>query len=159
MAEDLLIVGESREEKYQYLYPQIEALLANEKHPIAALGNFCACIQMTFNFLWTGFYVVENNELILHVFQGPLACTKIKMGSGVCGKAAQLKQTIVVPNVHEFPGHIACSSLSNSEIVLPLLKNDQVVAVLDLDSIYFNDFTEIDAFWLDKLIALVIKYF
>ena len=142
-------------EKYKLLYEQVKALIQTEKDEIANMSNIAAIIHETFKFWWTGFYRVINNELILGPFQGPIACTRIGYSKGVCGTAWKEGKTIVVDDVHEFPGHIACSSASKSEIVVPIFKDNQVVAVLDIDSEKFATFDNIDKEWLEKIIDLV----
>ena len=142
-------------EKYKLLYEQVKALIQTEKDEIANMSNIAAIIHETFKFWWTGFYRVINNELVLGPFQGPSACTRIGYGKGVCGTAWKEGKTIVVKDVHKFPGHIACSSASKSEIVVPIFKDNQVVAVLDIDSEKFATFDNIDKEWLEKIINLV----
>ena len=144
----------NKTEKYQHLYEQIKALLNKEKDEIANMANVAALIHETFNFWWTGFYRVIDNELVLGPFQGPVACTRIAYGKGVCGTAWKETQTIVVKNVHEFPGHIACSSASQSEIVVPIFKENKVIAVLDIDSEKLATFDETDKEWLEKTVKL-----
>ena len=144
----------NKTEKYQLLYEQIEALLNKENDKIANMANVAALIHNTFNFWWTGFYRVIDNELVLGPFQGPVACTRIAYGRGVCGTAWKESQTIVVKDVHEFPGHIACSSASQSEIVVPIFKENQVIAVLDIDSEKLATFDETDKEWLEKTMKL-----
>ena len=144
----------NKTEKYQLLYEQIEALLNKENDKIANMANVAALIHNTFNFWWTGFYRVIDNELVLGPFQGPVACTRIAYGRGVCGTAWKESQTIVVKDVHEFPGHIACSSASQSEIVVPIFKENQVIAVLDIDSEKLATFDETDKEWLEKVVEL-----
>ncbi len=151
MAEDLTIIGNTKEELYQSLIPQIKALIGDEKDQIANLANVTAALKEAFNFFWVGFYLVKDSELVLGPFQGPVACTRIRLGKGVCGQAWSTAKTLLVPNVEEFPGHISCSSLSKSEIVVPLLKNEIVVGVLDIDSNLINDFDEIDKIYLIQL--------
>ena len=143
----------NKTEKYQALHEQIEALLNKENDEIANMANVAALIHETFNFWWTGFYRVIDNELVLGPFQGPVACTRIAFGRGVCGTSWKEAQTIIVKNVHEFPGHIACSSESKSEIVVPIFKENQVVAVLDIDSENLATFDEIDKEWLEKIVS------
>lgn len=156
MAEDLLIIKEaSKEEKYKSIIPQIEALVAGESDVIANLANVCAALKEQFNWFWVGFYLVKDDELVLGPFQGPVACTRIKKGKGVCGTSWQKKETLVVPNVDEFPGHIACASASKSEIVLPLVKDNKVWAVLDVDSEYLAHFDDIDAIYLNKILEFI----
>ncbi len=142
-------------EKYQLLYEQIKALLDKEKDEIANMANIAALIHETFKFWWTGFYRVIDNELVLGPFQGPVACTRIAYGKGVCGTSWKEAKTVVVKDVHEFPGHIACSSASQSEIVVPIFKENQVVGVLDIDSEKLATFDEIDKEWLEKIVGLL----
>ena len=156
MAENLIIsVSESKKEKYEVLLPQIEALVEFESNLIANLANVAAALRYTFDFFWVGFYLVEDEELVLGPFQGPIACTRIKYGRGVCGKAWCQNETILVPEVDKFPGHIACSSLSKSEIVVPLKVNDLVFGVLDVDSDKVNDFDEIDQYYLERICKIL----
>jgi L-methionine (R)-S-oxide reductase len=156
MAEDLkLTVSTNKAEQYQSLIPQIEALLYNEPDLVANLANICAALKEQFNWFWVGFYLVKDNELVLGPFQGPVACTRIGMGKGVCGTAWQQEKTLIVPNVDEFPGHIACSSLSKSEIVIPVFNNGKVAAVLDVDSEVFDQFDTTDALYLEQIVKLV----
>ena len=146
----------SKIETYQTLLPQIESLVAGETDPIANMANVAAALHEAFGFWWTGFYRVTNERvLVLGPFQGPIACTRIPYGKGVCGTAWQRAETVIVPNVHEFPGHIACSSASNSEIVVPVLHDGQVVAVLDIDSTDFGTFDETDKKFLEKIAQLL----
>ena len=155
MAENLLTVAGSREEQYQNLVPQIESLLKGETDLIANMANVSAALKIQFDFFWIGFYLVKGDELVLGPFQGPIACTRIKKGKGVCGSAWEQAATLIVPDVDAFPGHIACSSLSKSEIVLPLFDNEKVFAVLDVDSDLLNDFSEIDKIYLEKIIQQI----
>ena len=155
MSENLIIKGDSKKELYENLLPQIKALVECETDEIANMANISACLKDTFNFWWVGFYRVIDNELVLGPFQGPLACTRIRKGKGVCGSAWQNAETVIVPDVDEFPGHIACSSLSKSEIVVPLLNNGEVTAVLDIDSEKVSNFDETDKEFLEKLAALI----
>ena len=141
--------------RYELLYEQVKALINKENDDIANMANVAAIIHEAFNFWWTGFYRVIDNELVLGPFQGPIACTRIAYGRGVCGTAWKEKKTIVVEDVHQFPGHIACSSASKSEIVVPIFKNNQVVAVLDIDSEKLATFDNIDKEWLEKLVELL----
>lgn len=157
MAEDLKTVAGSREEQYQSLLPQLEALIGAEDDLIANMANIAAALKAQFNFFWVGFYLVKGDELVLGPFQGPIACTRIKKGRGVCGKAWQDESTIIVPDVDAFPGHIACSSLSRSEIVLPVFHGQNVIAVLDVDSDLLNDFADVDHLYLKKVIELCSK--
>ncbi len=156
MAEDLKINTGNKEEQYKSLIPQIKALLTGESDEIANLANIAAALKEQFDFFWVGFYLVKGEQLVLGPFQGPVACTRIAFNKGVCGAAWARKETLIVPNVEEFPGHIACSSLSKSEIVLPLIKNDEVIAVLDVDSDQLNTFDEIDEKYLKEIVDGVI---
>ncbi len=151
MTQELKISHANKEEKYSLLLKQIDALTFGEVNLIANLANVAAALRQTFSFFWVGFYIVEGNELILGPFQGDIACTRIQKGRGVCGTSWQESKSIIVPNVDEFPGHIACSSLSKSEIVIPILKYNKVVAILDIDSDILNDFDETDQKYLEKL--------
>lgn len=151
MAEELYISSESKEQKYQTLIPQIKSLCDSETNLIANLANVTSALKMTFDFFWVGFYLVEDEELVLGPFQGTIACTRISFGKGVCGTAWKEKKSLLVPNVDEFPGHIACSSESKSELVIPILKQDEVVAVLDVDSNVLNDFDEVDMKYLNEM--------
>jgi L-methionine (R)-S-oxide reductase len=158
MAEDLNIHAGTKEEQYQSLLPQIKGLLSGEPDLIANLANICAALKEQFNWLWVGFYIVKKNELVLGPFQGPVACTRIQKGRGVCGTSWQQAATLIVPDVEKFPGHIACSSLSKSEIVVPLIRNDMVVAVLDVDSNLLNQFDATDQYYLEQVIAAIEMY-
>ena len=155
MAEILHISQGSKEEKYALLYKQVASLVESESDPIANMANVAAMIHETFRFWWTGFYRVTGDELVLGPFQGPLACSRIKFGRGVCGTAWKEARTQVVPDVEQFPGHIACSSASKSEIVVPILKEGKVVAVLDIDSEYLATFDDTDKLWLEKIVSLL----
>ncbi len=156
MAENLEIKGNTKEEKYASLIPQLEALLQHETDVIANMSNLCAALKYSFNFLWVGFYFVKGNQLVLGPFQGPIACTRINKGKGVCGTAWDKYETIIVDDVDAFPGHIACSSLSKSEIVIPLHnQNNEVVAVLDIDSENLNTFDKIDQYYLTQIISIL----
>lgn len=156
MAEDLKIVTDiSKEEQYQSLIPQIEALISGETDQIANLANIAAALKEQFKWFWVGFYLVKNEELVLGPFQGPVACTRIKKGKGVCGASWLQEETLVVPDVEEFPGHIACASASRSEIVLPVFKAGEVIGVLDVDSEYLAYFDDIDALYLKKIVNLL----
>lgn len=157
MSENLIITGTTKEEKYLELIPQVIALIGSETNLVANMANISAAIQYTFNHLWTGFYLVDGNELILGPFQGPIACTRIAKGRGVCGTAWQQNKTIIVPNVNEFPGHIACSSSSVSEIVIPLIKNNKVIGVLDIDSTIESNFDLIDKKFLTQICLLLTQ--
>ena len=155
MSENLLIKGDNKRELYENLLPQIEALVSAESDVIANMANISACLKDTFQFWWVGFYRVVADMLVLGPFQGPLACTRIKKGKGVCGTAWQNAETVIVRDVDAFPGHIACSSLSKSEIVVPVFKNEVVVAVLDIDSEKLANFDETDRLFLEKIAALL----
>ena len=152
MSEELLINTGDKKEQYQSLLPQIKSIIENETDLIANLANISACLKTQFNWLWVGFYLVKEDELVLGPFQGPIACTRIKKGRGVCGTAWQEMKTIIVPDVEKFPGHIACSSLSKSEIVLPIIRNGIVIGVLDVDSEHLGSFDEIDQGFLEEVI-------
>ena len=154
MAEELIIpMGEvNKDELYNSLYPQICSLVEDETDIVANMANICAALNEYFSFFWVGFYLVKNNQLVLGPFQGPVACTRIAYGKGVCGTAWKDNKTILVPDVSEFPGHIACSSFSQSEIVIPIAHDNQVVAVLDIDSDHLNHFDETDQKWLTKIV-------
>ena len=141
----------TKESTYQSLIPQILSLVSGETDLIANMANIVAALHTTFHFWWTGFYLVKGDELVLGPFQGPIACTRIPFGKGVCGTAWQQNKTLIVPNVHEFPGHIACSSESKSEIVVPIRQNGEVIAVLDIDSKDYNSFDEIDKNYLEQI--------
>ena len=155
MSEDLEIHLGNRTERYESLLPQIKGLLEGENDLIANLGNIAAALKEQFNWLWVGFYIVKNDELVLGPFQGPVACTRISKGRGVCGKSWQDAATIIVEDVEKFPGHIACSSLSRSEIVVPVLVDNKVVAVLDADSDHLCHFTETDQKYLEELVGYI----
>jgi len=144
-----------KEKTYELLHKQVQALIEGEQDEIAVMANVAALIYETFHFWWTGFYRVKGQELVLGPFQGPIACTRIAYGRGVCGTAWQEKRSIVVPDVEQFQGHIACSSASKSEIVVPVWKNDEIVAVLDIDSEKLATFDEIDRIWLEKMCTLL----
>lgn len=161
MAEELIIPDKtlSKQEQYAALVPQVEALLLGEPNLIANAANMVAALKQAFNFFWVGFYFVDGEELVLGPFQGPIACTRIKYGKGVCGTAWKDAKTIIVPNVDEFPGHIACSSLSKSEIVVPVFIGGKVVAVLDVDSDKLNDFDTTDAAYLEQTVAFLTPSF
>jgi L-methionine (R)-S-oxide reductase len=155
MAEDLKIITGSKAEIYQSLIPQIKALLEGEPDLVANLANVSAALKEQFNWLWVGFYLVKGNELVLGPFQGPVACTRIKKGRGVCGSAWQNAETLIVPDVEKFPGHIACSSLSRSEIVIPVIRNNEVIGVLDVDATALDQFDETDKLYLEQVISLI----
>ncbi len=155
MAEDLTISKGSKEDQYKSLLPQIKGLLDGETDLIANLANVAAALKEQFNFFWVGFYLVKEEELVLGPFQGPVACTRIKKGRGVCGSSWEHAKTLIVPDVEKFPGHIACSSLSKSEIVIPLYKESVIIGVLDVDSSSLDSFDEIDHLYLQKIIDLI----
>ena len=155
MAEDLKIISAGKETQYQSIIPQIEALLAGESDLIANLANVSAALKEQFKFLWVGFYLVRNSELVLGPFQGPVACTRIALGKGVCGSAWQQKEALIVPDVDVFPGHIACSSASKSEIVIPIIRQGEVVAVLDVDSDELDQFDWVDEKYLTEITGLI----
>lgn len=142
-------------EKYQLVYRQVKAMVSKESDPIANMANVAALLHETFGWWWTGFYRVDGESLVLGPFQGPVACTRIPFGCGVCGTAWKMGETIVVPDVEQFPGHIACSALSRSEIVVPMFEDDAVVGVLDIDSKELSAFDQTDVFWLEKIVALL----
>jgi L-methionine (R)-S-oxide reductase len=157
MAENIELEGNSKEERYKSLLPQIEALVFGENDIIANMANVCAALTIGFKFFWVGFYIVRNGVLVLGPFQGPIACTRIVKGKGVCGTAWNDKETIIVDDVDSFPGHIACSSLSKSEIVIPLFDaNNNVTAVLDIDSETYASFDKTDAFYLKEITKLLV---
>jgi len=155
MAEDLLITKGTKEEQYESLVPQIKGLLEGEPDLIANLANITGALKEQFNWLWVGFYLVKNDELVLGPFQGPVACTRIKKGKGVCGASWATAQTLIVPDVEKFPGHIACSSLSRSEIVVPIIRNNIVIGVLDIDSIELDQYDNIDQDYLEQITELI----
>ncbi|MFC3198328.1 GAF domain-containing protein [Parapedobacter deserti] len=155
MAEELYIATGTKKEQYEGLFPQLEALLAGETDLVANMANLCAVLKAQFDFFWIGFYIVKGDELVLGPFQGPLACTRIAKGKGVCGTAWEKNETLVVPDVDAFPGHIACSSQSKSEIVVPVNKNGAIIGVLDVDSEYLNHFNEVDKEYLVRIVKLL----
>ncbi len=164
MAEDLKIINGTKTEQYEELIPQIKGLLEGETDLIANLANICGALKEQFKWLWLGFYLVKpadakalavEDELVLGPFQGPVACTRIQKGRGVCGTSWAKAETLIVPDVEKFPGHIACSSLSRSEIVVPVIRNNEVVAVLDADSEYLNHFDETDKKYLEVIVELI----
>lgn len=159
MADELILSGESREEKYQTLIPQIKALIADEPDLVANCANIVAALRQTFDFFWVGFYFVKDDELVLGPFQGEIACTRIAKGRGVCGTAWQNAETLIVPNVNDFPGHIACSTASLSEIVVPIINMGQVRSVLDVDSHLLDDFNAIDRKYLTELVEIIADRF
>lgn len=155
MAEHLHIATGDKSAKYELLYRQIVALVEGEDDSIARMANIAAMIAQTFDFLWTGFYRVVGDELILGPFQGPMACTRIGYGRGVCGSSWAERRTIVVDDVEKFAGHIACSSLSRSEIVVPIIRGEMILGVLDIDSKQLATFDDVDALWLAKIVDLL----
>ena len=155
MAEDLCISNGSKTEKYQTLLPQIKSLIEGENDLIANLANISAALKETFGFFWVGFYLVKEDELVLGPFQGPIACTRIRLGKGVCGTAWKEARTLIVPDVEQFPGHIACSSDSKSEIVVPILQQSEVIGVLDIDSDELDSFDTIDARYLEEICTYI----
>ena len=155
MAEEFKICTGSKEERYKLLFAQAEAMLRDESDEIASMANLAAMIDQTFGFWWTGFYRVLGEELVLGPFQGPVACTRIGYGRGVCGTAWREEQTIIVEDVEKFPGHIACSSLSRSEIVVPVWRDKTICAVLDIDSEHLATFDSTDREWLERIVALL----
>lgn len=155
MADDLSIVKGSKEEQYTGLIPQIKGLLTGETDLIANLGNVTAALKEQFGWLWVGFYIVKQDELVLGPFQGPVACTRIKKGRGVCGTSWHQARTLIVPDVEKFPGHIVCSSLSKSEIVIPVIKDNEVVAVLDVDSEEYDLFDKTDQKYLEQIVQMI----
>lgn len=155
MAEDLEIRSGTKEENYQSIIPQIRGLLQGETDLVANLANISAALKEQFQWLWVGFYLVKQDELVLGPFQGPVACTRIRKGRGVCGTSWAKEETIIVPDVEAFPGHIACSSLSKSEIVVPVLINGKMIGVLDVDSELYNQFNETDQHYLQEIVSLL----
>jgi GAF domain-containing protein len=155
MAEDLQIASGTKAEQYEALLPQIKGLLDGETDLIANLANIAGALKEQFGWLWVGFYIVREEQLVLGPFQGPVACTRIRYGKGVCGTAWKEATTLIVPDVEQFPGHIACSSLSKSEIVIPVIRENKVKAVLDVDSTVLNDFDTIDQQYLEAIIELI----
>lgn len=155
MAEDLHITSGTKTEQYENLLPQIKGLLEGEADLTANLANIAASLKEQFNWWWVGFYIVKNEELVLGPFQGPVACTRIKKGRGVCGSSWAQAATLIVPDVEKFPGHIACSSLSKSEIVVPIIRNNEVVAVLDVDSELYDHFDAVDQSYLQQITELI----
>lgn len=156
MAEDLSIVQGTKEKKYQSVIPQIKALIEGEPDLVANLANIVAALMEQFKWLWVGFYLVKESQLVLAPFQGPVACTRIKKGRGVCGASWEKAQTIIVPDVEKFPGHIACSSKSRSEIVVPVIRGNKVMGVLDVDSEQLATFDPIDQKYLQEIVDLII---
>lgn len=156
MAEDLQINKGSKVEQYQSIIPQIKGLLEGETDLIANLANIAGALKEQFNWFWVGFYLVKDDQLVLGPFQGPVACTRINKGRGVCGSSWAKKCTLIVPDVEKFPGHIACSSLSKSEIVVPMIAAGEVAGVLDIDSSAYNSFDETDQKYLEEIIQLIV---
>lgn len=157
MAEELRIAEGGKEQKYELLYRQAREIVAGEEDVVANMANLAAMIHQTFGFWWTGFYRVVGEELVLGPFQGPMACTRIARGRGVCGTAWQRGETIVVEDVEQFPGHIACSAMSRSEIVVPIFAGGKIVAVLDIDSEHLATFDATDKEWLERIVALFAR--
>lgn len=155
MAEDLQLATGTKDEQYNALIPQIKALLEGEPDLVANMANITAALKEQFNWLWVGFYLVKEEELVLGPFQGPIACTRIKKGRGVCGSSWAQVKTLIVADVEKFPGHIACSSLSRSEIVIPIIRGGNVKAVLDVDSDKLAAFDETDQFYLEQIVELL----
>jgi len=155
MSEDLTIVSGAKSEQYASLLPQVRAVIEGEQDAIANLANIAAALKEQFGWLWVGFYLVKEGELVVGPFQGPVACTRIRKGKGVCGASWQEARTLIVPDVEAFPGHIACSSLSRSEIVVPIFRNGEVIGVLDVDSVNLNAFDEEDQRWLEELVKAI----
>ena len=155
MAEDLTITKGDKKTQYESLLPQIQGLLSGETNLVANLGNIAAALKEQFNWLWVGFYWIIEDELVLGPFQGPVACTRIKKGRGVCGTSWEKESTIIVADVEKFPGHIACSSSSKSEIVLPVFKEGKILGVLDVDSSELAQFDEVDQLYLEKILAMI----
>lgn len=156
MAEDLKLITGTKEDKYLDLIPQIKGLVDGETDTVANMANICAALKMAFDFFWVGFYLVKENQLVLGPFQGPVACTRIQKGKGVCGSSWQNEKAIIVANVDEFPGHIACSAFSKSEIVLPVVDSEKkIIAVLDVDSDVLNNFDTVDLKYLSEILTLL----
>jgi L-methionine (R)-S-oxide reductase len=155
MADDLVIVEGNKKERYNSLLPQIRALVEGETDLVANLANVAAALKEQFGWLWVGFYLVRNGELVVGPFQGPVACTRIRKGKGVCGTSWAEARTLIVPDVEAFPGHIACSSLSRSEIVVPVIRDGEVLGVLDVDSIELGAFDEEDRRWLEEVVGSI----
>ena len=158
MAEDLTIATGTKQEQYEALVPQIKGLLEGETDLVANLANVAGALKEQFDWLWVGFYLVKKEELVLGPFQGPVACTRIRKGKGVCGSSWAQKKTLIVPDVEKFPGHIACSSASRSEIVVPIIYNNEVVGVLDVDSKELAQFDTTDQFYLEQIVSLIAFY-
>lgn len=156
MAEDLLLLRGTKREQYESLIPQIKALIEGERDLVANLANVVAALKEQFGWFWVGFYLVKENELVLGPFQGPVACTRIRYGKGVCGSSWEQKQTLIVPDVEQFPGHIACSSLSKSEIVVPIIRDGNVIGVLDVDSSELDEFDLTDQEYLEAIVNVLV---
>lgn len=157
MADEVNITATTKEEKYKELLPQLKALIGDERDKIANMANICAALKYGLNFFWVGFYLVKDKQLVLGPFQGPVACTRINRGKGVCGTSWENAETIIVADVEKFPGHIACSALSKSEIVIPFFDSGKnVVGVLDVDSDELNTFDQTDAFYLSRILNMLI---
>jgi L-methionine (R)-S-oxide reductase len=155
MAEDLIINKGTKQEQYEGVLPQIRGLMEGEEDLVANLANVVAALKEQFNWFWVGFYLVKKDELVLGPFQGPVACTRIRKGRGVCGSSWQQAATLIVPDVEKFPGHIACSSLSKSEIVVPIIRNNTVIGVLDVDSDELASFDETDQYFLEEMVNMI----
>ena len=154
---DIITKKQKKTKKYETLFVQIKGLMSSSENRISNMANFAAAIKASFDFFWVGFYLTESSDLVLGPFQGPVACTRIQKGRGVCGSAWSREKSIIVGNVHEFPGHIACSAESNSEIVIPLIKEGHCIGVLDIDSKTYDCFDEVDQLWLEKLCSCLIS--
>jgi L-methionine (R)-S-oxide reductase len=155
MSEDLIIAIGSKQERYRSLIPQIKGLIEGETDLVANLANIAAALKEQFGWFWVGFYMVKEDELVVGPFQGPVACSRIQIGRGVCGTSWKEEKTIIVPDVEKFPGHIACSSLSRSEIVIPIIRKKKVVGVLDVDSSELSEFDETDKLYLEEIVDLI----
>lgn len=155
MAEDLVVLKGTKEEQYESLIPQIKALIEGEPDLVANLANVVAALKEQFGWFWVGFYLVKGDELVLGPFQGPVACTRIRYGKGVCGSSWEQQQTLIVPDVEQFPGHIACSSLSKSEIVVPVIRDGKVIGVLDVDSAELDEFDTTDQKYLEEIVEAI----
>ena len=154
---ETIISKDKKNELYAFVYSQMNALLSKDDNKISNMANFVALLKSNFDFFWVGFYLVESSQLVLGPFQGPVACTKIPKGKGVCGSSWSDKKTLIVPDVDKFPGHIACNEASKSEIVIPLLYNEEVIGVLDIDSTDLDSFDEVDKEWLEKLCTCLLS--
>ncbi len=155
MAEDLIVSKGTKEEQYRALLPQIKAIIEGESDLIANLGNIAAALKEQFGWLWVGFYLIKDDELVLGPFQGPIACTRIRKGRGVCGTSWDQKKTFIVPDVNKFPGHIFCSSISASEIVIPIIRNGEVKGVMDVDDTELDHFDETDKRFLEEIVSWI----